>query len=225
MDDRIPPEASPPPARPHSKRKPPEARKSELIRQAIDYFAEQGFDGGMRELARRIGITQPLFYRYFPSKDDLINEVYRALYLQQWKDSWVDVIRDRSRPLAERLAIFYADYTGTIFNRIWMRIFFFAGLKGLDINTRYIERVVSHLLVPICEEARAERGLDDAGPIARAEIELAWTMHGAIFYPGVREHIYGLDDPINQSQTIRISIDMYLRNLPATLAALTPPPG
>lgn len=203
--------------RPRNTRKPPETRKAELLSQAIAYFSEEGFDGGTRELARRIGITQPLIYRYFPSKDDLINEVYRAVYLAQWKDAWTEGLRDRTVPLRDRLLAFYDDYTATIFNRIWMRIFFFAGLKGLDINTRYIGRVVSHLLTPICREARATAGLDPSGEITAAEIELAWTMHGAIFYQGIREHVYGLPDRIDYAGTIRVAVDMYLRVMPEVI--------
>lgn len=204
--------------RPRNTRKPPEARKAELLAQAISFFSEEGFDGGTRDLARRIGITQPLIYRYFPSKDDLINEVYRAVYLSQWKDGWTEGLRDRGKPLRDRLLAFYADYTATIFNRIWMRIFFFAGLKGLDINTRYIGRVVSHLLTPICREARASIGFDPDGPITPAEIELAWTMHGAIFYQGIREHVYGLPDPIDYAGATEVAVDMYLRVMPDVIA-------
>jgi AcrR family transcriptional regulator len=200
--------------RPRNTRKPPEARKAELLAQAIDFFSEVGFDGGTRDLARRIGITQPLIYRYFPSKDDLINEVYRAVYLSQWKDAWTEGLRDRRLPLRDRLLAFYADYTATIFNRTWMRIFFFAGLKGLDINTRYIGRVVSHLLTPICREARAAVGAEPDTPITPAEIELAWTMHGAIFYQGIREHIYGLPDPVDYRTATEVAVDMYLRVMP-----------
>ena len=139
----------------HISRMPPEARKKELLAKAIEYFSEEGFDGGTRALAKRIGITQPLIYRYFTSKEDLINEVYQAVYLAQWKDEWTELLRRRDLPLRDRLTAFYQDYTRAIFNRPWMRIFFFAGLKGLDINTRYINRVIDHLLIPICEEARA----------------------------------------------------------------------
>jgi len=203
---------------PRNTRKSPQTRKAELLAQAIDYFSEQGFDGGTRELARRIGITQPLIYRYFPSKEDLINEVYRAVYLAQWRDGWTEGLRDRRLPLRDRLLAFYADYTGTIFNRTWMRIFFFAGLKGLDINTRYIGRVVSHILTPICREARASTGAEPDAPITPAEIELAWTMHGAIFYQGIREHIYGLPDRIDHAATIAVAVDMYLRAMPDIIA-------
>jgi AcrR family transcriptional regulator len=159
-----------------SVRMPPEARKTELLTRAIEFFSEEGFDGGTRALAQRIGITQPLIYRYFPSKEDLINEVYNAVYVSQWKDDWTTRLVDRSLPLQQRLTEFYRDYAHTIFNRTWMRIFFFAGLKGLDINTRYINRV----------------------------------MHGAIFYQGIREHVYGLPGQIDHDRSAQAAIKMYL---------------
>jgi AcrR family transcriptional regulator len=194
----------------HISRMPPEARKKELLAKAIEYFSEEGFDGGTRALAKRIGITQPLIYRYFTSKEDLINEVYQAVYLAQWKDEWTELLRRRDLPLRDRLTAFYQDYTRAIFNRPWMRIFFFAGLKGLDINTRYINRVIDHLLIPICEEARAAVGLAHDGPVTAAELDLVWLMHGTIFYQGIREHIYQLPGRIDHDRSAATAIDMYL---------------
>jgi AcrR family transcriptional regulator len=193
-----------------SVRMPPEARKTELLTRAIEFFSEEGFDGGTRALAQRIGITQPLIYRYFPSKEDLINEVYNAVYVSQWKDDWTTRLVDRSLPLQQRLTEFYRDYAHTIFNRTWMRIFFFAGLKGLDINTRYINRVISNLLVPICIEARANLGLPTDTPVTTEELDLVWLMHGAIFYQGIREHVYGLPGQIDHDRSAQAAIKMYL---------------
>ena len=45
---------------------------------AATFFAESGF-ASTRELADGIGIRQALIYKYFDSKDHLINEVYSAL--------------------------------------------------------------------------------------------------------------------------------------------------
>jgi AcrR family transcriptional regulator len=203
-------------------RMPPEARKSELLARAIEFFSEEGFDGGTRALARRIGITQPLIYRYFPSKEDLINEVYNAVYVSQWKDDWTRRLGDRSRSLEARLTAFYRDYSRTIFNRTWMRIFFFAGLKGLDINTRYINRVISNLLVPICMESRANLGLSSDRPVTAEELELVWLMHGAIFYQGIRQHVYGLPGHIDHDRSADTAIKMYLgvaaTEVPAAIA-------
>ena len=60
----------------------PDERRKEFVAKATEFFAEEGFAGGTRDLARRLGVTQPLLYRYFPSKDDLIKEVYRTVYLE-----------------------------------------------------------------------------------------------------------------------------------------------
>ncbi len=69
---------------PSRKRLPREERERLIVREAVAFFAEVGFDGQTRELARRIGITQPLLYRYFPSKDALIDRVYQEAYLNRW---------------------------------------------------------------------------------------------------------------------------------------------
>ncbi|HEY0912661.1 MAG TPA: helix-turn-helix domain-containing protein, partial [Bradyrhizobium sp.] len=50
----------------------PDDRRKEFVAKATEFFSEEGFGGGTRDLARRLGVTQPLLYRYFPSKDDLI---------------------------------------------------------------------------------------------------------------------------------------------------------
>lgn len=193
------------------KRLSPEERKRTLLEKAIDYFSEEGFEGGTRELARQLGITQPLIYRYFSTKADLINEVYHAVYVSQWDDGWARGLQKRDRPLRERLRIFYDGYTSAIFNRRWMRIFFFAGLKGLDINKRYIARVSEHLLRPICREMRVELGFgDDDRPLTQAEFDIVWMMHGLIFYQGIREHIYKVSDPVNHDFSMDVAIDMYV---------------
>ena len=70
------------------KRLSPDDRRREFVAKATEFFSEQGFGGGTRDLARRLGVTQPLLYRYFPSKDDLIREVYRTVYLEPLDTGW-----------------------------------------------------------------------------------------------------------------------------------------
>ena len=188
-------------------------RREEFIAQAIRFFADEGFESSTRELARRLGVTQPLLYRYFPSKDDLIAEVYEAVYLKRWNDDWDALIVDQARPLRERLIDFYESYTDVVFKRDWMRIFLFSGLKGVDINARYMERVKSHVLLPILRECRRDAGLTDLEP-SKAEIDYAWVMHGGIYYFGVRKQIYARQDVTEKSFVIRTSIDAFLTHLP-----------
>jgi len=94
--------ASPKHARPKQKRLSPDDRRKEFVAKATEFFSEEGFGGGTRDLARRLGVTQPLLYRYFPSKDDLIKEVYRTVYLEPLDTGWEKLLTDRSRPLRDR---------------------------------------------------------------------------------------------------------------------------
>lgn len=192
----------------------PEARREQLVEKAVDFFSEHGFDAGTRQLASQLGVTQPLIYRYFASKDELINEVYRTIYIGQWQDSWTEGLRDRNRPMQDRLADFYRSYAPAIFNRRWMRIFFFAALKGLDINARFLALVSDQLLCPIAEEMRAELGIDSDQPITGTEQELAWMMHGAVFYKGIRDQIYRSVANVDFDFAARLAIEFYLERAP-----------
>src|SRR6201998_375242 len=106
--------ASPKRGRPKQKRLSPDDRRKEFVARAAEFFSEEGFGGGTRDLARRLGVTQPLLYRYFPSKDDLIKEVYRTVYLEPLDPGWERLLADRSRPMRERLREFYSAYTSVI---------------------------------------------------------------------------------------------------------------
>src|SRR6202022_2225287 len=130
--------ASPKRARARQRRLSPDNRRKEFVAKATEFFSEEGFGGGTRDLARRLGVTQPLLYRYFPSKDDLIKEVYRTVYLEPLDTGWEKLLADRSRPIRDRLQEFYNAYTNVIFTRKWLRIYLYSGLKGLDINRWYV---------------------------------------------------------------------------------------
>lgn len=214
MEQIVHEDSTPEPGPPRTIRMAPDERKKELVEKAADFFSEEGFDAGTRQLARQLGVTQPLIYRYFASKEDLINEVYRKVYVSQWQDGWKETICDRNRPMRARLQAFYCSYAPAIFNRRWMRIFFFAGLKGLDINTRYLARIRDELLLPIAREMRAELGHECDLPITHAESELVWLMHGTVFYQGIREQIYRSVTAVDYDVALNAAIDMYLQKAP-----------
>jgi AcrR family transcriptional regulator len=202
-----------PAARVKQKRLPPEDRRKEFIRKATEFFAEEGFNGGTRELARRLGVTQPLLYRYFPSKEDLIKEVYRTVYLEPLESGWEKRLTDRSRPIRDRLQQFYNSYTDVIFNRTWLRIYLFSGLKGLDINRSYVSVVRDKILSRIVKECRFAAGFPAQAKPTAAELEMAWVFHSGIFYYGVRKYIY--ESPVleDKEKVIADALDVYLAGI------------
>ncbi|MEM8872231.1 MAG: TetR/AcrR family transcriptional regulator [Pseudomonadota bacterium] len=189
-----------------------EDRRRAFIEKAIEYFAEEGFESSTRELARRLGVTQPLLYRYFPSKEDLIAEVYTTVYVNRWREEWATLLRDRSMPLRDRLETFYRAYTDVVFQRDWMRIFLFSGLKGVDINRRYLELVRERILIPIVEEVNFDAGRDHIAA-SEQQIETAWVVHGGIFYSGVRSVIYDAAPIENKDFVIRTSLETLFAQL------------
>ncbi len=202
--------ASPRPVRVKQKRLAPDDRRKEFVAKATEFFAEEGFGGGTRDLARRLGVTQPLLYRYFPSKDDLIKEVYRTVYLEPLNNGWEKLLADRSRPIRDRLQEFYSAYTEAIFTRKWLRIYLYSGLKGLDINRWYVGVVRDKILTRIIRECRHEAGLPVQSKPTAAELETAWVFHGGIFYYGIRKYIYKSVVLEDKEQMISDALDVYL---------------
>ena len=202
--------AAPKPVRAKHRRLSPDDRRKEFVVKATEFFAEEGFGGGTRDLARRLGVTQPLLYRYFPSKDDLIKEVYRKVYLEPLDTGWEKLLSDRSRPIRHRLQEFYSAYTEAIFTRKWLRIYLYSGLKGLDINRWYVGVVRDKILTRIIRECRHEAGLPVQTRPTASELEMAWVFHGGIFYYGIRKYIYESVLLEDKEQMISDALDVYL---------------
>jgi len=208
---------------PRRKRRTAEARREEFIRKATEFFAEEGFGGGTRELAAKLGVTQPLLYRYFPNKEELVQVVYRRVYLDRWKPEWDAMLSDRTRTVRRRLQDFYEAYTDAIFERAWLRIYFYSGLKGVEINRWYISVVETRILKRVVAEYRHEAGLPAHEPPTPAEIELAWVLHGGIFYYGVRKFIFELPVQEDKARMISDALDVFLAGLAAVYGARVGP--
>lgn len=172
-------------------------RERFIVDEAVRFFAEQGFGGQTRELAKRMGITHSAIYRHFPSKEALIERVYEEIYLSRWSPSWSGLVRDRNLPLQARLSQFYLEYVEQVFEYNWVRIFVFSGMKSFDITRRYLEIVRKEIIEPACGELRHELKLpsSDAIPLSEREIEMFWGLHGRIFYMAIRRFVYQTPTP------------------------------
>ena len=190
----------------------PRERERMIVDGAVRFFAEAGFAGQTRELSRRLAITQPLLYRYFPSKKALIDRVYKEVFLGNWDASWEERLADRSRPLRERLLEFYQDYVAVLFTPEWIRLYMYSGLAGIGFNRRYIARFERLILKRIGLELRHEFGAPRRGAAALkpAELEVLWQLHGGIFYYGVRRFIYGAGTHVDTQRMLEGAVGVYL---------------
>ena len=202
-----------------------EDRDREIAQAAVAFFAEVGFDGDTRELARRLGVTQSLIFRYFPSKAALIERVYQEVYVGRWNPYWESIITDRTVPLQARLLRFYKDYARIALTYDWVRIFMFSGLRGENINARYLDFLRSRVLEPIAKELRAELGLPgfDVTPLTEEEVELIWGINARVFYLGQRLWVFNAPLTLDIDEIIEQTITSFLAGSKEVIPGLVRP--
>ncbi len=210
----------------------PQARRRQILDAAIAYFAEAGFGVQTRELTRRIGVSQPLLYRYFPSKQDLIEAVFNEVFLSRLSDDWVAGLRDPAVPLRERLMRFYVQYANATYRPEWIRIYMYAGLAGHSLNRDYLALVRRRLLVVMCQAFRdaflTEEERARAGPVGAREIELVWNLHGSMFYWAVRRNIFDVRTRLSFETRTADAIELFVAGAqqcyaPIVLGSSSPP--
>lgn len=184
----------------------PDERREQIIDGAVAFFAEVGLDGKTRDLAKKVGITQSLLFKYFANKGALIEAVYEQVYLNRLSPEWTHRITDRTVPLRDRILAFYGDYSTLIFEHNWMRIFMFSGLAGAELNRRYLDHMHQMILRPLLDEVR-----EASSGSAHPTMEDLWNLHGGIVYIGIRQHIYRMPYPDDPNEAIERSVDRFLK--------------
>jgi AcrR family transcriptional regulator len=139
-------------------------RREAILEAALALFVERGFYGtAVPEIADRAGVGAGTIYRYFDSKEALVNAIYR---------------REKLRFAAEVLDQFpFTTTTREQFRLLWMRMAGFATARPdafvflelhhharyLDAESRAVEDRMFELFVGVVRKAQA-RGELKAGP-------------------------------------------------------------
>jgi AcrR family transcriptional regulator len=211
-----------PPARKPSKRKPtvrmPAAeRRERILEKAFEFFAEYGLTAQTRGLAEACGVSQRLLYSAFPNKEAMLAAVYDENIAGPFKAIWFVHLRDRGKPLQQRLLEFYREYFATILTRRWLRLFLYSSLADVRMASNYIGAIIRTLLETVVEEAAAEAGLEL--PADRALIqELGWSLHGNVSHLAIRRHIYHDETAMDVDDVIALHVTAFLAGVRAVLA-------
>ncbi len=199
---------------------PAQERERQIIQGAIGFFAEKGFSGSTRDLAKSLGIANGLLFKYFPTKESLIEKVYLELFELRWHQDWEATLHNRSVGLEERLIDLYTNYTRVINSYEWVRVYLFGGLNGTQMSTRYWAYLRENLFRHVIDELRLEHGKPPISqvPPLEAEFELVWSLHASLFYLGVRKWVHMLEVPKDNAQSIRRIIQGFLDAAPRVLS-------
>lgn len=204
-------------AKAKAKRMPYAERRAQILEKATELFAEYGLTAQTRALAAECGISQRLLYRFFPTKEDLLKEVYDATILGAFQAVWFAELSDRKKPMSERLNKFYIDYLDAVLGRRWLRLFLYSSLAEADMAPNYISSIITKLTETIVMETAHEKGIAlDLGP---EEIhEIGWTIHGSISHYAIRRHLYQASQAVPQEAVVATHVRLFLSGFGAMVA-------
>ena len=205
-----------------------ETRKSLIIDAAMDLFSQKDFHNiGMRDIAKRAGISAAAIYRYFPSRDDVFVEAL-VRHMKVVEDLFEEKVKEGNTSL-EELALGSVDYmlkNESVFQM--MGHFMITGQiqpKALD---RY--NAMQRRFLDILERVnnQTEIGMNNRLVTHAIYASITGVVMAFKNYPGrspeeIRRHIYRLVQIVSSVFSTG-KIPENLQNLPAPALAAMPEP-
>ncbi|WP_136443866.1 TetR/AcrR family transcriptional regulator [Pacificoceanicola onchidii] len=190
----------------------PQEREHRIINGAIEIVSERGFSFSTRELAAHLGISQSLLYRYFSTKEEIIDKIYDRVYMGRWNPEWDEILVDRSRSMQDRLETYLSDYARVVLQKDWVRIFLLSAFDEPVISQRYIAMLQRRIFEPILAEQLQAMGLEEPkDPNDRAmAMELIWSFHSSFFYLGVRQWVFKVPPSVEVDQYVAARVGSFL---------------
>jgi len=219
--------AAPPPAKKKRIRLSPQDREHLILTGAIEFVADRGFGFSTRELARHLNVSQSLLYRYFATKEEIVEKIYERVYVGRWNPEWDEILRDRSLSLQVRLERYLVDYAKVVLQKDWVRIFLLSAFDDPVISQRYTAMLRRRIFEPLLEEQLAGMGMSALARPADHEMamELIWGFHSSIFYLGVRQWVYKVPAQVDLEALIHNRVRSFLIGFEAFLGGLEPSSG
>jgi AcrR family transcriptional regulator len=141
-------------------------KRARLLAAALDLFETRGFDGvAVPEIAAKAGVAVGTVYRYFETKEALVNALYR-----HWKQAYNDLVLAPA-PKGVRPRELFSRYWHrmTLFARSNPRAVRFMDLHHhaayLDAESRALSKAYAQVAEAFVRDARAQGAIRDLNPI------------------------------------------------------------
>jgi AcrR family transcriptional regulator len=196
------------------KRMPKQERQEQIIQGAMRIFADKGFrDTTTREIAQRLGISEALMFKYFPSKEAL----YRAIIKKRIDRAEEMLFPPEVIQAKDDRKVFQGIATNLIERNvqdpIFMRLLHFSALEGHELArlffTNHAQKKIK-LLARYIEQRRQEGVFRKVPPELAAQGFLGMILH----YVQARE-LFGLKHwrRFSPAEVIETFVQIFLKGL------------
>jgi AcrR family transcriptional regulator len=189
-----------------------ERKKARLRQQIIDtsirLFRKNGYENTrVEDIVRELEISQPTFFRYFPSKDAVLREVGRRGFTCIKEHLETELSSEAGT--AERLRHMYESMAREVESDrpLWRAVVLSGAMDPVrSPEMRRPEEIAASLLRDILEEGQKRKEITCAFPVAH----LAEFMEG-LYTTVVRRWAAGLSGPHNLSERVRSAVAFFLQ--------------
>lgn len=162
-----------------------EERRASIVRTACELFAEKGFRGTTtRELAARVGVTEPVLYEHFKTKRELYSAIIEDK--AQQKQSSFDALADEfsesqdDRRFFQSLGNQIMDWYTS--DPAFVRLLLFSSLEGHELKDLFHARITTcfHFVEHYIARRMSEGGMRKGDPTLAARAFFGMIAHYAL---------------------------------------------
>jgi AcrR family transcriptional regulator len=182
--------------------------RQQIIETSIRLFRKRGYENTrVEDIVQILEISQPTFFRYFPSKDAVLREVGRRGFSCIKEHLETELSSDATT--AERLRHMYLALAREVESDrpLWRAVVLSGAMDPVrSPEIRRPEEIAVSLLREILAEGQKRGELTKAFPVAH----LAESMEG-LYTTVVRRWAVGLSGPQNLTERVRSSVEFFLK--------------
>lgn len=182
--------------------------RQQIIETALKLFRERGYENTrVDDIVQALEISQPTFFRYFPSKDDVLRQVGRRGFECQAERLQSEL--SSKATTADRLRRFYQSLARTTEDdrRLWQAVVLAGAMDPVrSPDMRPAEGVTVGLLREILAQGQKRGEVTKAFPV----VHLAEFMEG-LFTTVVRQWAVDLTGPHRLTDRVRSAVEFFLR--------------
>jgi AcrR family transcriptional regulator len=194
-----------------------EGRREHILKGAMQLFAKNGFRGTTtREIAQRLGISEALMFKYFPSKEAL----YWAIIQKRTDGSEEMLFPKEAIQAKDDRQVFQAIASYLIRkNRedpTFMRLLLYSALERHDLSSIFFENHAAErtrLLSRYIRQRIKEKVFKNVPPMVAARAFIGMVIHYVL-----AEEIYGMKSlsRFSQKKVVDTLVDAFLNGLKGT---------